>query len=116
MEPTSYHTEVITFGVLVSRMLITFSPLANVRCLNAMGGTVGALRAMRTNEKLTNRSYDKALDFYMPPLGQAIVLENLKDERRHLATIEAHLERLTGKQYYDVDRIEREGSERPYAP
>jgi rubrerythrin len=79
-------------------------------------GTVGALRAMRTNEKLTNRSYDKALDFYMPPLGQAIVLENLKDERRHLATIEAHLDRMTGKQYYDVDRIEREGSERPYAP
>lgn len=79
-------------------------------------GTLGALRAMRTNEKLTNRSYDKALDFYMPPLGQAIVLENLKDERRHLATIEAHIERLTGKQYYDVDRIEREGSERPYAP
>lgn len=79
-------------------------------------GTLGALRAMRTNEKLTNRSYDKALDFYMPPLGQAIVLENLKDERRHLATIEGHLDRMTGKQYYDVDRIEREGSERPYAP
>lgn len=79
-------------------------------------GTLGALRAMRMNEKLTNRSYDKALDLYMPPLGQAIVLENLKDERRHLAAIEAHIERLSGKHYYDINRIDRESTERPFVP
>jgi rubrerythrin len=76
-------------------------------------GTVGALRAMRTNEKLTNRVYDRAADFYMPPIAQAIVMENLADERRHLAAIEAHIDRLTGKVYYDVDRIDREGTEPP---
>jgi hypothetical protein len=81
--------------------------------------TLGALRAMRMNEKLTNRVYDRESGIYMPPIGQAIVLENLADERRHLAAIEAHIDRLTGKQYYDVDRIDREASERvhrPYAP
>jgi rubrerythrin len=60
-------------------------------------GTLGALRAMRMNEKLTNRSYDKAADVYMPPIGQIIVIENLADERRHLAAIEAHIDRLGGK-------------------
>jgi hypothetical protein len=31
----------------------------------------------------------------MPPLGQVIVIENLDDERRHLAAIEAHITRLS---------------------
>jgi len=79
--------------------------------------TLGALRAMRTNEKLTNRAYDKACEVYMPPLGQAIVMENQSDERRHLAVIEAHIDRLSGHVLYEVDRIDREASERrPYAP
>lgn len=58
--------------------------------------TLGALRAMRMNEKLTNRTYDKAANVYMPPIGQVIVIENLADERRHLAAIEAHIARLSG--------------------
>ncbi len=62
-------------------------------------GTLGALRAMRMNEKLTNRSYDNASEVYMPPIGQVIVIENLEDERRHLAAIEAHIARLTEKHH-----------------
>ncbi|HEY5950760.1 MAG TPA: DUF2383 domain-containing protein [Kofleriaceae bacterium] len=78
-------------------------------------GTLGALRAMRMNEKVTNRGYDKALDLYMPPIGQVIVVENLADERRHLAGIEAHIDRLSGKHVlYDVDRIDREATERSF--
>lgn len=78
-------------------------------------GTLGALRAMRMNEKLTNRVYDRASEVYMPPIGQAIVVENLTDERRHLAAIEAHIERLSGKHFYDVNRIDRESTEgRPF--
>ena len=77
-------------------------------------GTLGALRAMRMNEKLTNRTYDRASEVYMPPIGQAIVVENLTDERRHLAAIEAHIDRLSGKHFYDVDRVEREATEPPY--
>jgi rubrerythrin len=82
--------------------------------LRSRTGTLGALRAMRTNERLTNRIYDRAADIYMPPIGQAIVMENLNDERRHLAAIEAHIDRLTGKQFYDVTPVDREASERHY--
>lgn len=78
--------------------------------------TLGALRAMRMNEWLTNKIYDRAAEIYMPPVGQAIVMENLADERRHLAAIEAHISRLSGRHYYDVNRIDREESERPHAP
>ena len=81
--------------------------------LRSRSGTLGALRAMRTNEKFTNRAYDKASSEYMPPLGQAIVMENLADERRHLAAIEAHIERLTGKQFYEP-RVDRGTSDQPY--
>lgn len=59
-------------------------------------GTVGALRALRLAERLTNRSYDKTSHAYMPPIGQIIVIENLDDERRHLAAFEGHIARLTG--------------------
>jgi rubrerythrin len=65
-------------------------------------GSLGALRAMRTNERLTNRTYDRALDRYMPPSGQAIVIENLKDERRHLNAIEGHIARLTSTPVVDI--------------
>ena len=77
-------------------------------------GTLGALRAMRMNEKITNRSYDKAAGVYMPPLGQVIVVENLADERRHLAAIGAHIERLTGKYDHGVIRVDRERSDQPF--
>jgi rubrerythrin len=75
-------------------------------------GTLGALRAMRMNERLTNRTYDRALDRYMPPIGQAIVIENLKDERRHLAAIEEHIARLTGTPVPDLVPTDREDSDR----
>lgn len=78
-------------------------------------GTLGALRAMRMNEKLTNRTYDKAAHVYMPPIGQVIVLENLADERRHLAAIEAHISQLTGD-YPDVRREVRFDQERSHRP
>ena len=87
--------------------------LVGVTKLRSRGGTLGALRAMRMNEKLTNRVYDRASEVYMPPIGQVIVLENLADERRHLAAIEAHIDRLTGKSAYEAERIDREASERP---
>jgi hypothetical protein len=51
---------------------------------------------MRMNEKLTNRVYDREVGLYMPPIAQVIVMENQADERRHLAAIEAHIERHVG--------------------
>jgi len=84
--------------------------------LRSRSGTLGALRAMRMNERLTNRAYDRESAVYMPPIGQAIVLENFADERRHLAAIEAHIERLTGKHAYEVPTLGREASDHRYPP
>lgn len=84
--------------------------------LRSRSGTLGALRAMRMNERLTNRVYDREASIYMPPIAQAIVFENLTDERRHLAAIEAHIDRLTGAVIYDVDRIDRDVSDRHEYP
>ena len=81
--------------------------------LRSRTGTLGALRAMRMNEKLTNRVYDREVGIYMPPIAQAIVMENLSDERRHLAAIEAHIERLTNKEYQLEHRLDQNESERP---
>jgi hypothetical protein len=77
-------------------------------------GTLGALRAMRMNERLTNRTYDHALDVFMPPIGQVIVLENFRDERRHLAAIEAHIGRIAGKHVEVVPDRKRTDSDRPF--
>ena len=76
--------------------------LESMTRLRAVTGTSGALKAMRMNEKLTNRSYDKAAELSVPPRIREILLANLDDERRHLAAIEAHIARLTGKR---ADRV-----------
>lgn len=71
--------------------------------LRSVTGTVGALKAMRMNEKLTNRSYEKAIEASLPANVREIVLQNLDDERRHLATIETHIERLDADALDDED-------------
>ncbi len=62
--------------------------------LRSVTGVKGALKAMRMNEKLTNKTYDKASEMDLPAEVRAVIDANLADERRHLATIDAHLERL----------------------
>jgi rubrerythrin len=74
--------------------------------LRSVTGTEGALKAMRMNEKVTNKSYDEASKLELPENARELVLRNLADERRHLATIEMHLDRLAGAQ-------EEEGAEVP---
>jgi demethoxyubiquinone hydroxylase (CLK1/Coq7/Cat5 family) len=59
--------------------------------LRSMTGTEGALKAMRTNEKITNKNYDKALSQDLPADVAAIVRRNRDDERRHLEYIETAL-------------------------
>ncbi|MBX3155551.1 MAG: ferritin-like domain-containing protein [Deltaproteobacteria bacterium] len=59
--------------------------------LRSVTGTMGALKAMRMNEKLTNRSYEQAARKDLPPIAADLVEANLQDERRHLASIEQHI-------------------------
>jgi rubrerythrin len=65
-----------------------------VAALRMVTGTNGALSAMRMNERHTNHVYDEALDNALPPLAYELVLQHLEDERRHLAVIEMHMDRL----------------------
>lgn len=51
-------------------------------------GDRSALFAMRGNEKITNKSYEKALENELPDDVRALLQRNLDDERRHLAWIE----------------------------
>jgi uncharacterized protein (TIGR02284 family) len=69
--------------------------LEGLTALRSVSGTLGALRAMRMNEKLTNRSYERALEARLPGAARDVVFRNREDERRHLAAIELHIERLS---------------------
>lgn len=62
--------------------------------LRSVTGTKGALKAMKTNEKLTNKSYEEALESDLPIDVQDVVLRNRQDEARHLEFIEAALDQL----------------------
>jgi uncharacterized protein (TIGR02284 family) len=65
--------------------------IEGMTAIRSSTGTKGALKAMKTNEVLTNRKYDKALDEDLPPRVRDLVLRNRDDERRHLQFIESCL-------------------------
>jgi uncharacterized protein (TIGR02284 family) len=65
--------------------------IEGMTAIRSATGTKGALKAMKTNEVLTNRKYDKALDEDLPPRVRDLVLRNRDDERRHLQYIESCL-------------------------
>jgi rubrerythrin len=91
--------------------------------LRSVTGTLGALKAMRLNEKLTNRSYDHASELALSPRARDLISANLEDERRHLAAIEAHISRLHDKGHrhddddddYDDDLRSVRNSDNPFA-
>jgi len=70
--------------------------LEGITTVRSLGGTLGALRAMRTNEKLTNRIYRKAAAIALAPIARVVIDQNYTDEQRHLAVIQAHIERMSG--------------------
>jgi uncharacterized protein (TIGR02284 family) len=56
--------------------------------LRSVTGPKGALEAMRSNERLTNRRYEEAAALDFPEEVLALVKKNLTDERVHLHYIE----------------------------
>ncbi len=65
--------------------------LEGMTAIRAMMGEDGALKAMRQNEQVTNRAYERALQQPFPADVLDVVRRNREDERRHLAWIEARV-------------------------
>lgn len=60
--------------------------------LRSITGTIGALKAMETNEVLTNKTYANALESNeMPKEVRTLVEKNYEDEKRHLNYIRTTL-------------------------
>lgn len=59
--------------------------------LRSITGTDGALKAMKSNEKLTNKEYDEAVNWELDPTARTIIEKGRKDEQAHLAYIEEQL-------------------------
>jgi uncharacterized protein (TIGR02284 family) len=68
--------------------------LEAVTALRSATGTRGALKALRTNEKIMNKHYEEAADMELPAPVAIAIAARLADERRHRAGIDAELERL----------------------
>lgn len=82
--------------------------LEGMTALRSATGTLGALKAMRMNEKLTNKSYARAAEVRLPLVAREVVARNLDDERRHLAAITAHIARLDASYIEDESEVEVE--------
>lgn len=59
--------------------------------LRSSMGTDSALKAMRQNEKMTNRTYEKALEWNISTDASDCIRRGFEDERTHLAYIEQAL-------------------------
>ncbi|HUU97002.1 MAG TPA: DUF2383 domain-containing protein [Phycisphaerae bacterium] len=62
--------------------------ISGFTAIRAAIGIESALKAMRSNEKLTNRTYADAVKLDFPSSVKTIVQRNYDDEKRHLAYIE----------------------------
>lgn len=62
--------------------------------IRSMSGTEGALRAMETNEKLTDDRYDEARKWELSPEITGIMEEFYSDEKTHLTYIQDVLDTI----------------------
>lgn len=62
--------------------------IEGMTALRSAMGTEQSLKAMLTNEKLTNREYDKAAKMTLPTEVDGLIRRNFADEQRHLHYIQ----------------------------
>lgn len=62
--------------------------------LRSATGTAGALKAMETNEKLTNKKYAEASEWDVPLEARTIIQRNYSDEQRHLEYVQEKLQEI----------------------
>jgi uncharacterized protein (TIGR02284 family) len=67
--------------------------IKGMTAIRSKSGPEGALKAMETNEKLTNESYSKAVRWDAPNDIKMVLEKNYSDERTHLAFIKDALSR-----------------------
>lgn len=69
--------------------------LESFTSMRSASGTEGALKALRTGEKMTNKQYGKAVDMDFPPDVLVLLQRNFDDEQRHLNYIEFAISQRT---------------------
>lgn len=72
--------------------------------VRSLTGTEGALKAMKSNEMLTNKIYQEALNQDFTPRVREVVRKNREDERRHLEYIETCLREESWKKERPASR------------
>lgn len=65
--------------------------LSGFTAIRSLTGTVGALKAMVSNEELTTRTYEDALKWSFSAEVKEIIKNNFEDEKRHLNYIQKAL-------------------------
>lgn len=65
--------------------------ISGYTAIRSMMGTKGALEAMQTNEKMTVKRYEEALQKNLSSKARDLLTKNFQDERRHLSFIETVL-------------------------
>lgn len=65
--------------------------IEGVTALRSGMGTDSALKAMRMNEQLTNRTYENAVEWAVSTEAHEFIRRGYEDERKHLAYIEQAL-------------------------
>jgi uncharacterized protein (TIGR02284 family) len=69
--------------------------IEGMTALQSLMGTQGALKAMLTNEKITNKKYADALDHNgFTQEARQLIQNNFNDEKRHLEYIKQKLDEL----------------------
>ena len=67
--------------------------IQGMTAIRSATGNEGALKAMQTNEKTTNKNYKQAVEMEFPADILQLLQKNYDDERRHLAWIEDAIQR-----------------------
>lgn len=69
--------------------------------IRSQTGTAGALKALETNEKLTNKRYSEAVSMDFPEKILSLLQLNYDDEKKHLQYVQSQLRILIDNpQYY----------------
>lgn len=70
--------------------------IEGMTALRSAMGTDQALKAMRQNETITNKAYERINEKYWPENVREMLQRGLADERQHLSYIEQHLSVSSG--------------------